>query len=314
MTEEFPQDEFDYDSIPPEEQRCGFIAVVGAPNAGKSTLINAMVGAKVSIVSPKVQTTRTRVLGIAMAQAAQIVFIDTPGIFEPKRRLERAMVAAAWTGADEADRVMLVVDAHRGFDDDSRRIVERLREYRRPAVLVLNKVDLVKRERLLALAAEITQAGSFEQTFMISAAKGDHVADVLGYLAGSVPQGVWHFPPDQLSDLPQRMLASEITREKLFLQLHEELPYSVTVETEQWEEREDGSARIDQTIYVLRESQKPIVLGKGGQQIKRIGAMARKELEELFERRIHLFLYVKVRENWTDDPHRYREMGLDFNA
>ncbi len=293
--------------------RAGFIAVLGAPNAGKSTLVNRMVGTKVSIVSPKVQTTRTRVLGIMMAGPAQLVFVDTPGIFRPKRRLERAMVTAAWGGAADADLVLLLVDAARGFDDDTRDIVDRLKQGGRTAVLALNKVDLVKkREALLALTAQLAEAYPFERVFMISAETGDGVDDLVAWFAERVPQGPWLFPEDQVSDMPARMLAAEVTREKVFLQLHQELPYATTVETETWEERPDGSVRIDQVIYVQRESQKAIVLGKGGQRIKAIGAAARQELEDLLEQRVHLFLYVKVRENWLDDRERYREMGLDW--
>lgn len=297
------------------ETRCGFIAVLGAPNAGKSTLVNEMVGTKVSIVSPKVQTTRTRVRGIAMVGSTQLVFIDTPGIFRPSRRLERAMVAAAWGGAEDADQIMLVIDADRGIDPDTADIIAKLKETaRKDVILVLNKVDLIDRPKLLGLAENLYQEGIFGQVFMVSAMKGNGVADILKFLAGHAPPGPYMFPEDEVSDLPQRLLAAEITREKVFLRLHQELPYSVTVETEKWEERDDGSARIDQTIYVLRDSQKKIVLGKGGAQIKAIGAAARKELEELLERRIHLFLFVKVREGWTDDRSRYAEWGLDFDA
>lgn len=295
-----------------ENPRCGFIAIVGAPNAGKSTLVNVLVGTKVTIVSPKVQTTRTRVLGIVIAGPAQVVLVDTPGIFSPKRRLERAMVAAAWTGAADADLVALVVDAARGFDDDTRAIVARLKETRREAVLILNKVDLVRREKLLGLAAEMNEAGIFARTFMVSALSGDGVGDVLGYLAERMPPGPWLFPEDQISDMPLRLLAAEVTREKVFLRLHQELPYSIHVETEKWEERPDGSARIDQVVYVQRDSQKPIVLGKGGRQIKAIGEAARSELEHLLERRIHLFIHVKVRESWLEERAAYREMGLDY--
>lgn len=298
----------------PATPRCGFIAIVGAPNVGKSTLLNRMVGAKVSIVSPKVQTTRSRVLGICLVGDAQVVFIDTPGIFAPKRRLDRAMVAAAWGGAADADRTVLVVDAKRGIDPDTRHILDRMAEQKRSAILVINKVDLVAREKLLGLAAELNAGGLFSDTFMVSAETGDGVDDLLGKLAAKMPDGPWHFPEDQISDLPVRLLAAEVTREKVFLQLHQELPYAVAVETEKWEEREDGSARIDQVIYVERDNQKKIVLGKGGSRIKAIGAAARADLEEMLERRIHLFLFVKVREKWGDDPERYRDWGLDFNA
>ncbi len=296
--------------------RCGFIAVVGAPNAGKSTLVNQLVGTKVSIVSPKVQTTRSRVLGIAMVedQQAQVVFIDTPGIFEPKRRFERAMVQAAWSGASDADRIALVVDAERGLDDNSRAIIERLRDAGRRAILVLNKIDLVKRDSLLALTAKIDATGLFDRVFMVSARSGDGTKDLLAFFAASLPEGPWHFPEDQVSDMPMRLLAAEITREQVFHQLHQELPYAATVETEQWTEKDDGSVRIDQIVYVQRDSQKAIVLGKAGRQIKSIGEKARIELEELLERRVHLFLHVKVRENWLDDRQHYRDLGLDFDA
>ncbi|MFA7428781.1 MAG: GTPase Era [Rhodospirillaceae bacterium] len=301
------------DTVP--QTKCGFIAVLGAPNAGKSTLVNEMVGTKVSIVSPKVQTTRTRLRGIAMVGNTQLVLIDTPGIFRPTRRLERAMVAAAWGGAADAEQIMLVVDASHGIDADTAGIIATLKEgARKDVILVLNKIDLVARPDLLVLSEKLFQEGLFGKVFMISAMKGDGVGDILRYLADNVPPGPFMFPEDEVSDLPQRMLAAEITREKVFLRLNQELPYSVTVETEKWEERPDGSARIDLTIYVLRESQKKIVLGKGGAQIKAIGASARRELEQLLERRIHLFLFVKVREGWTDDRARYAEWGLDFDA
>ena len=296
--------------------KCGFIAIVGAPNAGKSTLVNRLVGSKVSIVSPKVQTTRTRVLGIAMieSEGAQAIFIDTPGIFQPKQRIERAMVRAAWGGAADADMVAMVVDARKGRDEDVDRIVAGLKEAGRRAFLLLNKIDLVKREQLLGLAASLHQEGIFDDVFMISAEKGDGTDDFLNHCARLLPEGPWHYPEDQLSDMPQRILAAEITREQLFNRLHQELPYAALVESERWEEREDGSCRIDQTIYVRRESQKAIVLGKGGAQIKAIGASARKELERLLERSVHLFLFVKVREDWPDDRQRYADLGLDYDA
>lgn len=300
--------------VPENERRCGYVAIVGAPNAGKSTLVNALVGTKVSIVSPKVQTTRFRVLGILMAEAAQVILVDTPGIFQPRRRLDRAMVAAAWSGASDADLVCLLVDAHRGYDDDTRAVVKKLKDAKRQAVLILNKVDTVKKENLLALAAQFNDEGIFTDVFMISALKGDGLAPLSKLFTDRVPQGPWMFPEDEVSDLPQRMLAAEITREKAFLKLHEELPYALTVETEQWEERPDGSARIDQVIYIQRESQKAIVVGKGGHQIKAIGAAARTELEALLERRVHLFLHVKVKEDWQDRRSHYSEMGLDFDV
>lgn len=292
--------------------RCGFVALVGAPNAGKSTLLNRLVGGKVSIVTPKVQTTRTRVTGICIAGDAQLVFVDTPGIFKPKRRLERAMVDAAWLGARDADVIVVLVDAKRGFDADTRRIVDGLKSTERHAVLAFNKIDLVKHERLLPLAAELDATGVFDDSFMISALNGDGVEDLRAFLAAKMPSGPWLYPEDQLSDVPQRLLAAEITREKLFLRLHQELPYALTVATESWDERKDGSVRIDQMIYLLREGHKPIVLGKGGRQIKEVGTAARQELEDLLGRRVHLFLRVKVAPKWTDDPERYRELGLAF--
>jgi GTP-binding protein Era len=294
--------------------RCGFVAVLGAPNVGKSTLINQIVGAKVSIVSPKVQTTRTRVLGIHIEGTSQIVFIDTPGIFQPRRRLDRAMVAAAWSGAEDADAVLLLVDAAKGLDANTRAIVERLKSAGRPAILVLNKVDLAKKPALLRFASELNADGTFTDTFMVSALTGDGVGDLVTHLAGRMAEGPWHFPEDQISDMPQRLLAAEITREQLYRQLHEELPYAATVETESWDERRDGSVRIDQVVFVERESQRAIVLGKGGRRIRALGEAARIELEAIFERRVHLFLFVKVRESWGDDPERYRDWGLDFNA
>lgn len=297
-----------------QTQRCGFVAVVGAPNAGKSTLVNALVGTKVSIVSPKVQTTRFRVMGIAMVDDAQVVLVDTPGIFQPKKRLERAMVAAAWSSTDDADHICLLVDAARGVDDETQAIIDKLKQANRKAILVLNKVDLVKREKLLGLTAQLDAEGLFTDVFMISALKGDGIGDLLAHLGRLVAPGPWMFPEDQVSDLPQRLLAAEITREKAFLALYQELPYSLHVETEKWEEREDGSARIDQVIYVERESQKPIVLGKGGRQVKAIGAAARTELEELLERRVHLFLHVKVREDWSEKRGHYNDVGLDFDS
>ena len=296
------------------EKRAGFVAIVGAPNVGKSTLLNRFVGTKVSIVSPKVQTTRTRVLGICIEGPAQIIFIDTPGIFEPRRRLDRAMVAAAWSGTADADDVLLLVDANRGLDKNTRAIVKKLNRTERKVILALNKVDLVKKPDLLALAAELNATGAFTDTFMISAETGDGVADLMAFLAGRVAAGPWLFPEDQISDMPGRLTAAEITREQIYLQLHEELPYAVAVETETWKDQDDGSVRIDQVVYVERDTQKAIVLGKKGSRVKSIGEAARKELEESFERRVHLFLFVKVRGNWGDDPERYRDLGLDFNA
>ena len=295
-----------------EARRCGFIALIGAPNAGKSTLINALVGSKVAIVTPKVQTTRTLLRGIAMEGSAQLVFLDTPGIFAPRRRLDRAMVTTAWSGAHDADIVAVLIDAKSGLNDDAEALLKKLEEVRQPKVLILNKVDLVEKAKLLALAQAANEAAKFEATFMISATKGDGVADVRQWLAAHVPQGPWHYPEDEVSDAPVRQLASEITREKLYLKLHQELPYQCTVETESWTERKDGSVRIEQTIYVERDSQKKIVLGKAGQSIKAIGEAARRELTDILEKKVHLFLFVKVREGWGDDPERYREMGLEF--
>ena len=294
------------------ETRCGFVALVGAPNAGKSTLLNQLVGEKVSIVTPKVQTTRTRITAICMAGQTQIVFVDTPGIFTPKRRLEKSMVRAAWSGAHDADLVVLLVDAARGVDGDTVRITDGLKQVGRQAILALNKVDVVKKPKLLALAAALEAEARFTDIFMISALTGDGIDDLKGALAERLPTGPWHYPADQLADIPERLLAAEITREKLFLRLHQELPYASTVETERWQERPDGSVRIEQVIYVQRNTQKPIVLGKGGRTIKTIGALAREDMEQMFDRRVHLFLFVKVRAKWLDDPERYRQMGLDY--
>lgn len=299
----------------PETLRCGFVALVGSPNAGKSTLLNAMVGSKVSIVSPKVQTTRVRVLGITIEGGSQLLFVNTPGIFRPKRRLDRAMVAAAWQGADDADVIAVLFDStRRGIDDDTRGIIERLKEQNRKAVLLLNKIDLVRRDVLLGLAEKLNAEGVFTDIFMISASTGDGVDDFKRYLTGTVPEGPWLYPEDQISDMPMRLIAAEVTREKLFLQLHQELPYAATVETEEWEEFDDGSVRIGQVIFVRRESQRAIVLGKGGARIKQIGQAARLELEDMLEQRVHLKLFVKVREDWEDDPERYEPWGLDYKA
>ena len=294
------------------DRRCGFIALIGAPNAGKSTLINALVGSKVAIVTPKVQTTRTLLRGIAMEGQAQLVFLDTPGIFAPRRRLDRAMVTTAWGGAHDADIVTVLIDAKKGIDDEAEALLKKLDEVRQPKVLILNKVDLVEKASLLALARAANATARFETTFMISATKGDGVADVRQWLAARAPAGPWHYPADEVSDAPARHLAAEITREKLYLKLHQELPYQSTVETETWTERKDGSVRIEQTIYVERESQRKIVLGKAGQSIKAIGESARRELAGILEKKVHLFLFVKVREGWGDDPERYRQMGLEF--
>ena len=299
----------------PYQQRCGVVALVGAPNAGKSTLLNQLVGTKVSIVSPKVQTTRTRVRGIVMTEDAQLVFIDTPGIFAPKRRLDRAMVKAAWNGADDADLVVLVIDAGAGITEEVRAIIDQLKTQNRKAILAMNKVDKVAdKEKLLRLSQEFFAEEVFTDVFMISAKKGSGTQDLVNFLAAKMPDGPWMFPEDDVSDMPLRLLAAEITREKLYYQLQQELPYSATVETELWEERKDGSVKLEQTIFVEREGQKAIILGKGGKRIKALGSDARKELEAIFERRVHLFLFVKVRENWGDDPNRFAMWGLDPNA
>jgi GTP-binding protein Era len=293
-------------------RRCGFIALIGAPNAGKSTLINALVGTKVTIVSHKVQTTRTLLRGIAIEGDAQLVFIDTPGIFAPKRRLERAMVSTAWAGARDADLVGVLIDAKRGIDTEAGALLDGLAAVSQPKVLIINKVDLIDKPTLLALTQAANTRTNFRATFMISALTGDGVADLKHWLAAEVLAGPWHYPEDQITDAPLRHLAAEITREKLYLRLHQELPYQSTVETASWQERKDGSVRIEQTIFVERESQRKIVLGKGGQTIKAIGAEARREIAEVIEQPVHLFLFVKVREGWGDDPERYREMGLEF--
>ena len=297
-----------------EGRSCGFVALVGAPNAGTSTLLNTMVGAKVSIVTPKVQTTRTRITGIAIEGKTQLVFVDTPGIFtKAKRRLERAMVASAWAGAADADQVVVVVDGtKKGVGDDVRRILAGLAEAKRPAILALNKVDLIKRPELLPRVAQLNQAFPFAETFMISAETGDGVADLRKHLAGLMPAGPWLFADDDLSDLSERLLAAEVTREQLFLNLHDEVPYDLMVETESWKDFKDGSVKIQQVIYVRRDSQKSIVLGKGGATVKAIGAQARRTLEAQLGRRVHLFLFVKVRDTWIDDPERFKGMGLDW--
>jgi GTP-binding protein Era len=295
-------------------RRCGYIALVGAPNAGKSTLLNQLVGARLSIVSPKVQTTRSRLLGIVIEGDSQLIFVDTPGIFSPRRRLERAMVAAAWAGAGDADIVVLLVDAARGVDADTEAIIARLKAAARRAVLALDKIDLVAPAQLLPLADRLAHEGIFDAVFMVSGLTGDGVADLRKHLAAALPEGPWLFPEDQLTDLPQRVMAAELTREQIFLQLHQELPYATTVETERWEERPDGSVRIEQVIHVQRASQRAIVLGKGGRQIKEIGARARAEIERGLGRRVHLFLFVRVSEDWTEDRERYEAMGLDFES
>lgn len=295
--------------------RAGFVALIGEPNAGKSTLTNRMVGAKISIVTHKVQTTRTRIRGVAMEGDAQIVFVDTPGLFRPRRRLDRAMVAAAWGGAADADIVVLLIEAHRGLTDGTQAILEALKARitrKQVVALAINKIDRVKAEALLALSAQLNEAYPFARTFMISAERGHGVDDLRRWLAATLPEGPWLYPDDQIADLPLRMIAAETTREKLTLRLHEELPYQLTVETEMWTEREDGSVRIDQIIYVAREGHKGIILGNKGETIKSISTAARAEIAAFLERPVHLFLQVKVRENWLEEAERYSEMGLDF--
>jgi GTP-binding protein Era len=292
--------------------RSGFVALIGATNAGKSTLMNRLVGAKVTIVSHKVQTTRAIIRGIAIEDRTQIVFMDTPGIFKPRRRLDRAMVTTAWGGARDADIILFLIDSERGLKGDAEKILEGLKDVRQTKILVLNKVDRVNPEDLLKLTQAANAVVDFEATFMLSALTGSGCDDLMRYLSQTLPEGPWYYPEDQISDLPMRQLAAEITREKLFLRLHQELPYSSHVETEKWEERKDGSVRIEQTIYVERESQKKIALGKNGDAIKSISTAARKEISDILEQPVHLFLFVKVRENWGDDPARFREMGLDF--
>ena len=292
--------------------RCGFVALIGAPNVGKSTLVNALVGSKVTIVSRKVQTTRALIRGIVIEGNAQIILVDTPGIFSPKRRLDRAMVSTAWSGAHDADLVCVLLDAKAGIDEEADAIVAKLATVQHDKILVLNKIDLVAREKLLALAKAANERLNFTSTFMVSALSGDGVSDLRHTLAEMVPPGPFHYPEDQMSDAPMRHLAAEITREKIFRQLHQELPYQSTVETDSWTERKDKSIRIEQTIFVERESQRKIVLGKGGATIKTIGAESRKELTGIVGQPVHLFLFVKVRENWGEDPDRYREMGLEF--
>jgi|TARA_R110001606_G_scaffold73705_2_gene169979 GTP-binding protein Era len=292
--------------------RCGYVALVGAPNAGKSTLLNQLVGAKIAIVTPKVQTTRARVTAIAIEGESQVIFVDTPGIFKPSRRLEKAMVDAAWSGAQDADRIVLLIDAVKGLTADVERIIAGLEKNQRRAHVILNKVDIVKRDSLLGIAKTLSERGIFDEIYMLSALTGDGVDDLRSALAKEMPEGPWLYPEDQLALAPMRQLAAEITREKLFMRLNQELPYSLTVETESWEERKDGSVKIQQVVYVSRANHKPIVLGKGGQTIKKVGELARADLEESLGCRVHLFLFIKVREKWLDDPERYREMGLDF--
>lgn len=300
--------------LAPADARCGFVAIIGAPNAGKSTLVNRIVGAKVSIVTPKIQTTRFRVLGIAVRGATQIILIDTPGIFDPRKRLERAMVAAAWSGAGDADAIVLVVDAARGPGHDVWRIIERLQGAKRQAILALNKIDLVAKPDLLSLTASLKDAGPLSDVVMISAQSGDGVGDLVDLLAERLPPGPWLFPDDQISDLAEHVFATEITREKLFMALGQELPYAINVETESWTRRADGSVEIRQIINVQRDGQKGIVIGRKGSRLSRIGSAARADLERLFGCRVHLFLFVRVKPRWSDDPAWYRDAGLDFQA
>ncbi len=294
------------------DTRCGFVALIGAPNAGKSTLLNALVGSKVTIVSHKVQTTRALIRGITLEGKSQLIFVDTPGIFAPKRRLDRAMVTTAWSGAHEADLVGVLIDARKGIDEEAEALLARLAEVKPTKILILNKIDLVPRDTLLLLTKIGNEKAKFDSTFMISALTGDGVADLKSWLAERMPQSPWLYPPDQMSDAPLRQLAAEITREKLFERLHQELPYHSTVETETWKELRGGKIRIEQTIYVERESQRKIVIGKGGQTLKSIGEGARREIAEIVENKVDLFLFVKVRQGWGDDPERYRAMGLEF--
>ncbi|MBL4836727.1 MAG: GTPase Era [Kordiimonadaceae bacterium] len=295
-----------------EDTSCGFVALIGAPNAGKSTLLNQLVGAKVAIVTHKVQTTRTRITGIGMYEKTQLVFIDTPGIFEPKRRLDRAMVSAAWQGSADAENTVLLIDARKGITADDERIIKALQKIERTVILALNKIDGMRRDSLLALMAKLNETGVFSDTFLISALKGDGVNDLKAHLASNAPKGPWMYPEDQLSDTTMRILAAEITREKVYLRLHEELPYATTVETESWEDRPDGSVRIEQVVHVERETQKGIVIGKGGSMLKKLGQMAREEMETEFGCRVHLFLHVRTTERWADDKTMYQDMGLDF--
>ena len=294
--------------------RCGFVTLIGAPNAGKSTITNDFVGSKVSIVSPKAQTTRTMVKGIGIYENTQIIFQDTPGIFKPKRRLDRSMVASAWGGAKDGDILVLVVDAKRGFDNETRTIIDELNKQNKEAVLVLNKVDMLSKEKLLPLSAELNACGHFTETFMVSATTGENIDIFYKYLADNLPLSPWYYPEEQMSDMPLKLLAAEVVREKLFLMLQQEIPYSLTVEPELWQRRDDNSVRAEMTIYVEREGQKKIIVGQGGAMIKKIGEKARHELENMLDCRIHLFLFVKVRENWVNDPARYSDWGLNYNA
>jgi len=298
----------------PMPTRCGYVALIGAPNSGKSTLLNRLVGHKLAIVTPKAQTTRSRLLGIAIEGATQIIYVDTPGIFAPRRRLDRAMVAAAWSGVADADETVFLVDASHDIGADTRRILAALADRGRGSILALNKIDLVRRDRLLGLADALSRQGRFDPIFMISGLEGDGVEDVKRHLAARLPPGPWLFPEDQLSDAPERLISAEVTREQVFLQLHDEIPYASTVETEQWQDKPDGSVRIEQVIYVQRPGQRAIVLGEGGRRIKTIGTRARAELEHMFGRRVHLFLFVKVREHWVEDRERFEALGLDYGV
>lgn len=296
-----------------KNMKFGFVAVLGAPNAGKSTLVNTLIGSKVSIVSPKVQTTRSRIRGIFVEGETQLVLVDTPGIFSASAKFERAMVASAWTESDDADRRLLLIDAQKGLDKNTQKIIARLQQEKKKAILVLNKIDMVEKAQLLPLIEELNKFKIFTDTFMISAKTGEQIEELKNFLIQKAPVGVWMFPADQLTDLPNRLFAAEVTREKLFLMLQKELPYTLSVETTSYKETEKG-VRIEQTIYVEREGLKPIVLGKNGQMIKKIGESSRRELEKLFETKVHLFLFVKVKENWRQDPSQYKDWGLDFNA
>ncbi|MDR3325712.1 MAG: GTPase Era [Rhodospirillaceae bacterium] len=297
-------------------KRCGFVAVIGAPNSGKSTLVNQLVGTKISIISPKVQTTRNRILGITIVKdkQAQVIFIDTPGIFIPKHRFDRAMVNATWNGVYSADLIALMIDVKFGLDSNSQLIIDRLKKNDLRATLVLNKIDLVKRSSLLDLTTIINEIGIFDRVFMINARAGDGTKDLLDFFAQNLPEEQWHFPEEQISDVPMRQFASEITREQVLHQLHQEIPYAIMIKTEHWMENNDGSVRINQIIYIQKNNQKAIILGKAGRKIRSIGNKARIELEELLERRVHLFLYVKVRNDWSNDRQYYKELGLDFEA
>lgn len=297
----------------PQDQRCGFIALIGAPNAGKSTLLNQLIGMKLAIVSKKVQTTRTKITGAIVEENSQLIFVDTPGIFTPKRRLDRAMVSTAWRGSGDADMTILLIDAERGIYGDVEKILDDLTKSKRQIMLALNKIDNVKKDKLLGLAQQLMDTGCFTECFMISALKGEGVPELRAAMAGMVPEGPWLYPEDHLTDMSQRVIAAEITREQIYYWLHQELPYATSVVTDEWKIKKDGSVRVEQTIFVERDSQKGIVIGKGGKTLKKIGEYARKEMEEIFGLRLHLFVFVKVSENWADNPYHYKEIGLDFS-